>query len=242
MLQHLVHRIAGCLALAAIMAGSAYAQRPPIHYHYSADAPTGTLGKAQLLRGGPLAGYFQPVEISAPKGAAISLAEEGGFGEGKDGRALVGLRIGNVYHLKVTRIPLNEGVEVFPTIELLDRLYPPEGQELRFPIPIDLTLEELDHAANGRFVTRVIYLEDPRRALAVREDPDQQRYFEVPSDQDPLEVADRIGRPVAILRCSPAGAKRCAGSGRPVRTATRSASPSCPTSSAAWTRRPWATW
>jgi hypothetical protein len=108
--------------------------------------------------------------------------------------------IGSVYQLKVTNIPLNEGAEVFPTIELLDRLCPPAGQELRFPIPIELTLEELDLAASGKYVTRVIYLEDPRMALGVRQDPDQQRYYEVDSDTDPLEAADRIGRPMAILR------------------------------------------
>ncbi len=77
---------------------------------------------------------------------------------------------------------------------------PPPGQELRFPIPIELTLEELDLAASGRYITRVIYLEDPRTALGVREDPDRQRYYEVDSTSDPLEVADRIGRPMAILR------------------------------------------
>src|SRR5687768_7444262 len=106
MLQHFALRTA-CLALAACcLASVANAQaRPPIHYHYSADAPTGMLGKAQLMRGGPLAGYFQPVQVTAPKGAKIALAEEGGFGESQASPVLVGLRIGNVYHLKVTGIP-----------------------------------------------------------------------------------------------------------------------------------------
>jgi hypothetical protein len=71
---------------------------------------------------------------------------------------------------------------------------------LRFPIPIELTLEELDLAASGRYITRVIYLEDPRTALPVAEDPQQQRYYEIDSSLDPLHVADRIGRPMAILR------------------------------------------
>ena len=178
------------------------AAEPPVHRqnHLGANSPPGYLGQQQLTRGGPLAGYYQPVEIKAPEGASISLVESGRFGDPQETRALVGMQIGFVYQLKVAQIPLNEGVEVYPTIELLDRLYPPDGQELRFPIPIELTLEELDHAANGRYVTRVIYLEEPRAALGVRQDGDRQRYYEIDSDHDPLEAADRMGRPMAILR------------------------------------------
>ena len=75
--------------------------------------------------------------------------------------------IGSVYRLRVTNIPLQEGLEVFPTIEVIDRLYPPVGQEFRFPIPIELTQEELEMALDGKFVTRVIYLEEPDAALPV---------------------------------------------------------------------------
>jgi hypothetical protein len=190
-------------ALAVVcVANTSLAQeaRRPVHNLYQSDLPTGVIGQMQLLKKGRRPDYFQPVEITGPKGIGISLVEEGKFSEPTDDQALVGMLIGRVYQLKVTNIPLNEGIEVFPTIELLDRLCPPEGQELRFPIPIELTLEELDLAASGKYITRVIYLEDPRTALGVRQDPDTQRYYEVPNDVDPLEVADRIGRPMAILR------------------------------------------
>jgi hypothetical protein len=46
----------------------------------------------------------------------------------------------------------------------------------------------------------VIYLEDPRSALPVSEDPDRQTWFEAPRGADPLAVADQLGRPMAILR------------------------------------------
>ena len=49
-------------------------------------------------------------------------------------------------------------------------------------------------------MTRVIYLEDPDHALPVAEKPDEQTYFEVPPGDNPLDVADRLGRPMAILR------------------------------------------
>jgi len=43
-------------------------------------------------------------------------------------------------------------------------------------------------------------LEDPQSALPVRDTLDEQRYYEVRSDDDPLKAADRLGRPVAIMR------------------------------------------
>lgn len=175
-------------------------QTPPVHYQHAGIMPPGAIGRAQLQRGGPLPGYFQPVEIQVPQGAEISTAESGEFSDPLAGSTKLGLLIGSVYRLRITNIPLNEGLEVYPTIEVIDRLYPPMGQEFRFPIPIQLTQEELEMALDGKFVTRVIYLEEPHAALPERELPDQQSYFEAREGENPLEVADALGRPMAILR------------------------------------------
>ncbi len=175
-------------------------QASDVHYQHHAMMPPGAIGSWQLLRGGPLPGWFQPVEIKAPNGALISLAEAGTFTEPKRPPLCVGLLVGQVYRLKVMNIPLHEGQEVFPTIELIDRTYAPPGQELRFPIPIDLSYEDLQLALAGKFVTRVVYIEDPRRALPVAEHKGGRRWFEVAPGQDPLAAADLLGRPVAIIR------------------------------------------
>jgi hypothetical protein len=147
-----------------------------------------------------LSGYYQPVEIKAPPGALISMAVDNQFEEAQPAPKKAGLLIGAVYRLRVTNIRLEEGVEVFPTIEVVDRVFAPEGQQRRFAIPIDISEEDLKLAADGKFVTRVIYLEDPRSALPVREDPKSQTWYEAKPGQDPLAVADGLGRPVAILR------------------------------------------
>jgi hypothetical protein len=130
----------------------------------------------------------------------ISLASHGQFESPQPSPVLAGMLIGQVYRLKITGIPRNEGFEVFPTVEVINRLYPPPGLENHFPIPVHFTLQELELALSGRLVTRVIYLEDPQNALPVPDEPGQQRYFEIRSDEDPLKAADRLGRPVAILR------------------------------------------
>jgi hypothetical protein len=111
------------------------------------------------------------------------------------------MQIGYVYRLHVTNIPNNDGVDIYPTIELIDRLYPPPGLALRFPIPIELTQDELELAAGGAFVTRVIYVEDPQHALPIaRHAKGEQPWTEAPAGEDPLVTADRNGRPIAILR------------------------------------------
>jgi hypothetical protein len=126
---------------------------------------------------------------------------EGNFSESQPGELLAGMQIGPVYRLKVTEIQNHPGLEIFPTVEVIDRLYPPPGLALRFPIPIELTAEELDLAARGSFVTRVIYVEDPHTALPIAERADgEQRWVEAPQGEDPLVIADIRGRAVAILR------------------------------------------
>jgi hypothetical protein len=189
---------AASIALSAA-AQPAAAQLPAVHYRFSGDLSPGAIGSAQLQRGGPLPGYFQPVEIKAPSGAEISLAAQGQFDDSQPAPLLVAMLIGPVYCLRVTRIPYHPGEELFPTIELIDRLYPPAGQQRRFPIVVELALEDLELALRGNYVTRVIYLEDPDQALPAAETGEQIRY-DAGAGEDPLQMADVLGRPVAILR------------------------------------------
>ena len=196
-------RVAGNLAMVALLslaAGTSLAQESGVHYLHHGVMPPGAIGSRQLQRGGPLPGFFQPVEIRAPAGALVSLAVAGRFDQPQPAPLRAGLLIGQVYRLRVMNIPLNAGREVFPTIEVIDRLYAPPDQQRRFAIPVQLAQQDLQMALDGKFVTRVIYLEDPRSALPVREDPKMQNWFDIGPRRDPLAVADSLGRPVAILR------------------------------------------
>jgi len=197
-------RVEGIL-LWAVLVGlascrEATAQDRPVHWLNAGALPPGAIGSLRLERGGPVSGYFQPVRIRAPQGARIALAMENGFSDTQSNDSLVGFQIGTVYRLKVSAIP-NLDVEIFPTVEIIDRLYPPPGLAIRFPIPVELTQDELELAAGGAFVTRVVYVEDPQQALPVKRRPGQEQpWLEAPAGEDPLVTADRNGRPVAILR------------------------------------------
>ena len=182
------------MSLAA--ADEGFSQR---HSFFTAQSPPGEIGRIQIARRPELGSVFQPVLLKVPEGASVSIGEGTGFGVIDRDAALVSMQVGSTYRLKVSNIP-NNYIDIYPTVELIDRMHAPPGKEIRYPIPIHITAEELEMAIAGKFVTRVIYVEDPRRAIGARELPDDQRYFEVMVHEDPFLVASRLGRPVAILR------------------------------------------
>lgn len=173
---------------------------PKAHFTHQGAMPPGAIGRHRLARGGPVPGYFQPVEIQAPQGVSISLAEGGAFAESVQAPLHAGMLIGAVYRLRLTDLPNDPGTELFPTVEVIDRLYPPAGAECRFPIVVEITRDDIQLARDGKLVTRVIYLEDPNTALPADNPGEGGHWFDVGPGDDPLVAADTFGRPVAILR------------------------------------------
>ena len=192
----------GWILLACLIASTAslQAQARRMVPQTSIDLPPGAVGRAQLSRGGPIAGYFQPVEIQPPGAVELAVAVDGQFLPSRPGPIKAGMLIGAVYRFRVTNIPGHVGEELFPSIEVIDRLYPPSGRVAEFPIPIVLAEKELLLALKGTFITRVIYLENPRQAFPASEIPGQQLTYDVPAHLNPIDLADQLGRPVAILR------------------------------------------
>jgi len=64
---------------------------------YPQGIPPGVVGHMRVAQGGPLAGYYQPVEIRLPEGASLTLAEDGRFAAPQPGPVRVGMLIGPVY-------------------------------------------------------------------------------------------------------------------------------------------------
>ena len=95
---------------------------------------------------------------------------------------------------------LNATDYVIPSIEIIDRLYPPQGLEDRFPIPVVVTQDDLDRAVAGEFVVRVVYLEEPSIAMPIPQRDGEQRSIDINGSDDPLVAADQLGRPMAIVR------------------------------------------
>ena len=150
--------------------------------------------------GEPVHGYFQPVLVRTPEGTSLAAVINGQFSERLPTPLQAGLLIGYDYRLRITGIPFNPGRELFPTITLLARTYPPPGRELDFPIVINLTFEDLELALAGRYITRVVYLENPNTALPVPTDGKEQISHDTHGSADPVAIAKSLGLPVAIVR------------------------------------------
>lgn len=178
-------------------------QRPPlgkVNYLLDASGPPGSVAQSQIARRVNGVGTFQAVSITGPEGIQIGLARDGMFLEPIAAPVTTGMLVGGVYRFRVTNIPLRPGVELFPTVEVIDRINAPAGREHRFPIPLVLTAEDLNLALSGAMVTRVVYLEDSENASPFATSADDQLTRDVGPLDNALQEADRFGKPVAILR------------------------------------------
>lgn len=162
--------------------------------------PPGTAANWATKLGRATPDYFQPVRVALPTTGVVT------FFEGSPERAYdaqapaqAGLLVGRMYRLRVSDMPEFPAVDFFPSIELIDRLHPPLDKVEEFPIDFELTLEELEWAANGRLVTKVVYLEQPNRVPTTMLDT-KERVITVEPSQNAIAEADRLGRPVAIVR------------------------------------------
>lgn len=192
----LLQRLGMMLLVSLQLCGLAHSQ----HYLFKDNAPPGAISMSRTDLRGPVQCTYQPVKVSVEGGAKVAIAQAGTFPPGVQKDLYAGLVIGRVYRLQVTEIPFEPGAEICPTIELIDRTYPPAGQEVRFAIPIVITEQDIDQAMQGNLVTRVIYLEDPQTALPIAQQPNKQSELAVDADEDAITVADSLGRPVAIVR------------------------------------------
>lgn len=164
------------------------------------NAPVGRVGLWVGQFGKGLAGVLQPVQIGLPTKGKVTVyngGRETGIDLGSPAQFSVG--VGFVYRLRIADMPEFPGIELYPTIEMIDRLHPPPGRSQDFPIPVRFSAEEIESALDGRLVTKVVYLEQPQ--LAVTGDLTQAMLSRfLPPDRNLLIEADRSGRPMILVR------------------------------------------
>lgn len=179
--------------------GEIFAQKPGLIPIREAAEPTA--GIVNLHREiGAFSSYFQPFRFNVPDGVQVAVAEEGRYFQGK-APFVYGLQTDSMYRLRISSIPLHEGKEIYPTIEIVNRLYSPIGKEFEFPVVVEITKEDLEYALHGALVTRIIYLERPESAVPIDSSmPGGKFSVDVNDGSDPLLVAEQYGPIMAILR------------------------------------------
>ncbi len=107
---------------------------------------------------------------------------------------------GNTYRLKLTGMPNREGETLYPTLQV----YPGQPQTDAYlthnSIPIELTIDDLDQVAAGNFVTKVIYLPDPKFQDLAIGDVETLVSTRLAPGVDPVVEADKRGTIMAVLR------------------------------------------
>jgi hypothetical protein len=140
----------------------------------------------------------QAVQVLLPQGGLVTFYS-GGEALQFPSPAQVNLHVGHVYRFQISGMPDHPGVELYPSVELIDKLHPPHGREQEFPVPVAITAEEIGLAVSGRMLTKVIYLEQPELAAPTMRDPLAASQLLGPRE-NAVAVADLYGRPIAILR------------------------------------------
>lgn len=201
--------VAVAMLVSFVSASSAQAQYrnptggyQPLHH----AMPPGRVAHWIGMLGRATPAYYQPVRVDLPSTGKVTI-----FAPVLDrpARSLkpvelpspsqFGMQVGRVYRLRISHMPEFRGVELYPTVEVIDRLHPPVGQADRFPIPLQFTAEEINHALDGQLVTKIVHLEQPQRALPMdREDTLATVWRE--HDENLLAEADLRGRPILIIR------------------------------------------
>ena len=75
---------------------------------------------------------------------------------------------GFIYRLKLSNITDNAGLILYPTIEVAPSTPGTDAYLTHNPIPVQFTPEDIDQVKAGNFVTKVVYLPDPKfQELAV---------------------------------------------------------------------------
>ena len=179
---------------------TAQAQLTRDHKLLNSKMPPGIVSQQKLMGNARLVGHTQPVRIIAPDGSRVAIVADGATTEANYSRVTVGVKAGLLYRFRVDFVDGETPRTVYPSVEIVDRLYTPKGLENQFPVPVVINENDLAQASGGKMITKVVYLERGDSTVPRRPVETEQPWFDVTGAQDPLHVATNLGRPLAILR------------------------------------------
>jgi len=165
---------------------------------FASTSLTGAIGAPGWLQHGPcpetlLPDRVQPVEIRGPEGLLMAIETAEGWSMLRPAPLRIGLVVGQPYRLRIGGIPGRDGEELFPSVRVLAKLAAPPGMAWRFPVEIVIDEDDLESAATGGHVRRIVYAS----CESEQPDPVPAGWFDVKPGDDALEVARTLGDPVA---------------------------------------------
>jgi len=141
------------------------------------------------------------VRFTGPQGMHVTFYSGQATSRDFAAPAAAGLRPGYFYRVRVHGMAEFPGVALYPTLEVRGSLeLPAQINPADYPAPITITDNDVRRAQAGVLITKVIYLENPERAVPTTAKPGQALESDVPANRDLLDEARRNGRPMVILR------------------------------------------
>jgi uncharacterized repeat protein (TIGR01451 family) len=201
-------------ALALSQAAPAQPGRPPVPYQGAPAAAAGA-GAMPLAfvpprpanavlqpgMGLPVPAPLVAAKFLAPKGVRVTAFPGTNFSRIYDGPATFGLRPGYVYRFELSNLPYAPDRSLYPEVELRGTLVPRAGMGyMNYPLPLTFSEDDIDKVLHGVMVTKVIYLEDPDKALPA--EVGRNAPVEMPDASEAAAVKSALagGRLMAIVR------------------------------------------
>jgi hypothetical protein len=107
---------------------------------------------------------------------------------------------GATYRLKLTNIPDREGLVLYPTLQVYPAHPTTDGYLSHNSIPVELTDEDLDQVESNNYVTKVIYLPDPKYQELAIAGVETLVSTKLQPGVDPVSEAERRGTIMVVMR------------------------------------------
>ncbi len=189
----------GCLA-SSVQAQTTLPKRSEGYWPLNHLAGPGVASQWAGQLGKACPGDMQTIQISGPEGVVISYFDTAAREFTTASGTKVEVQVAAAYRLKISNIPGYPGVELYPTIELIDRTHPPVHLKHEFPVPLIIRQEDIDAALMDDMVTKVIYVDQPDIASTMPALDNRMRSETLPAANNLLAEADMRGRPILIFR------------------------------------------
>src|SRR5262245_11915325 len=177
--------------------------QPPHMLPLPAPRPNPDAFALQFQPGGgqPIPAPLVAAKFLVPKGVRVTAYPGASFSRIYDTPSVMGLRPGYVYRFELSNLPYHPGVSIYPEVELRGTLVPRPGMKyMDYPIPLTFSAVDIEKVLKGGVLTKVIYLEDPDKALPAEVGRDNPVEMPDATEPEAIKAAIASGRLMAIVR------------------------------------------
>ncbi len=151
--------------------------------------------------GAPIPAPLVATKFLVPKDVRVTAFPGTPMSRMYDATSVFGLRPGYIYRFELSNLPFYPGKSIYPEIEVRGTLVPRPGMKyMDYPIPVTLSVADIEKVMSGAVITKVIYLEDPDKALPAEVRPNAPVELPDGTDQVAIKAAIDNGRLMAIVR------------------------------------------